>query len=82
MGEMNDGLRDTASFASLTNWGKSWRDVAKGTKRKGKGWRQRTARTRETLRYPVARGHNLQHLLAVIDQRKRRGGNGVWADTG
>jgi len=36
-GEMNDGLQDTASFASLTNWGKSWRDVARGTKRKSKG---------------------------------------------
>lgn len=31
---MNDGLEDTASFASLTNWGKSWRDVARGAKRK------------------------------------------------
>lgn len=29
----------------------------------------------------VARGHNLQHLLAVIDQRKRREGNGMWSDT-
>lgn len=34
---MNDGLEDTASFASLTNWGKCWRDVARGAKRKSKG---------------------------------------------
>lgn len=26
-GGMSDGLEDTASFASLTNWGKSWRDM-------------------------------------------------------
>lgn len=32
---------------------------------------------RETVQSPVARGHNLQHLLAMIDQRKRREGNGV-----
>lgn len=28
---MNDGLRDSASFASLTNWGKSWRAEAMRT---------------------------------------------------
>lgn len=36
-GEMNDGLPSTASFASLTIWGKSWRDVARGTKKKSMG---------------------------------------------
>lgn len=77
---MNDGLQDTASFASLTNWGKSWRDVAKGgTRRKYKGWRQGRERT-PTGRHcgsRLAGGHNLQHLLAVIDQRNREEGNGV-----
>lgn len=34
---MNDGLPSTASFASLTIWGKSWRDVAGGTKQKNMG---------------------------------------------
>lgn len=80
---MNDGLRDGASFASLTNWGKSWRDVAKSTKRKSRvGGRAGYEHIQETPQYPVARGQNLQHLLAVIDQRKKREGNGVCSDTG
>lgn len=83
---MNDGLRDMASFASLTNWGKGWRDVA----RRGRGKRKRKSkgggragdeRRRKTLQ-KAARGYNLQHLLAVIDQRERREGNGVWSNTG
>ncbi|KAI9528850.1 hypothetical protein NQZ68_017449 [Dissostichus eleginoides] len=49
-------------------WRREQRERARG------GGMAGNERTRETLRYPVARGHNLQHLLAVIDQRKRRGG--------
>lgn len=76
---VNDGLRETASFASLTNWGKSWSYVGRRAKRKKQGWRRGGGeeRKRETVQSPVARGHNLQHLLAVIDQGKRREGNGV-----
>lgn len=51
---MNDGLPDTASFASLTNWGKSWRCVASRMKRKSRvGGRAGDERTRETPREPV-----------------------------
>lgn len=75
---MNDGLRGTASFASLTNWGKSWRYEARRRERKSRvGDRAEDERMRETLWQPVTRGHNLQHLLAVIDQRQRGEGNGV-----
>ena len=57
-------------------WRAEWRERAgleagRGTNAHG---RRRGSR--------FARGHNLQHLLAVIDQRKRREGNGMWSVTG
>lgn len=51
---------------------------------KEQGWRQGGGTNAHGRRggSRFARGHNLQHLLAVIDQRKRREGNGVWSVTG
>ena len=37
---MNDGLEDTASFASLTNWGKELEGCGERSKEKEQGWRQ------------------------------------------
>lgn len=84
---MKDGLRDTASFASLTNWGKSWRDVEERNEERERENRGRMEARQGTTTNMVevggggvagiARGHNLWHLLAVIDQRERREGNGV-----
>lgn len=72
---VNDGLWDAASFASLTNWGKSWSCMVKKRKERKteQEWRrvlgenangqQRCSR--------FARGHDLHHLLFLIDQRKK-----------
>lgn len=75
--KMNDGIWDIASFASLTNWGRSWRDESMRRERVGMeaGQGMNTCGIFSGSRF--ARGHNLQHLLAVTDQRRSREVNGL-----
>lgn len=75
--EMNDGIWDVASFASLTNWGKSWRDESRRRERAGMEAGQGMNTYGIFFGSWLARGHNLQHLLAVTDQRRSREVNGL-----
>lgn len=74
---MNDGIRDILGFASLTNWGRSWRDESRRRERAGMEAGQGINASGTDCGIQLARGHNLQHLLAVSDQSRRREVNGL-----
>lgn len=71
MGRVKDGFQDAASFASLTNWGRHRSYVVRRVERKSKmeaGLGEKNNNTQMGGSGIVTRLHNLQHLLAMIDQ--------------